>query len=143
MINTGASKKKVEIKKDTFPNTAKDAIAVSATHEGVAWEDPMPTWCHDSKYARHKSVAPDGDVGKAPPTSAPKRFLELIIEIIARVKKPKTSGRFKSDNQLRVFTGVNKSSSSSESRIDLVEELSSGNTLLRTSSTRRSAPNRI
>ena len=57
-------------------------------------------------------------------------------------KKPITSGRLRIDNQLLVFTGVNRSSSSTESRIETDAELSSGNILARTSSYSRSVPKR-
>jgi hypothetical protein len=56
-------------------------------------------------------VAPDGEIARAPPTIAPNRFLELISEITAIAKKPMTSGRLKTDSQLTLFAGVNKSSS--------------------------------
>ena len=62
--------------------------------------------------------------------------------MMASNKKPSTSGRFTTENQLFVLTGVNKSSSSTESRIDPEETLLSGKTLLRTNSINRSVPKR-
>ena len=46
------------------------------------------------------------------------------------------------DSQLFVFTGVNKSSSSRDSRMDAGAELLSGKTLARIVSTKRSVPKR-
>jgi hypothetical protein len=43
IINIGAIKKNVVIKNSTFPNTAREAIAVTATQGGVAREEPIPT----------------------------------------------------------------------------------------------------
>ena len=63
-----------------------------------------------------------------------------VITVIAM--KPRTSGRLKIDNQLPVLTGVNKSSSSTESRIEIEVVLFSGKTLARTNSTKRSVPKR-
>ena len=125
------------MKNGIFPNTAIDARAVTATQGGVAKEEPIPTRCHDSKYVRQRSVAPDGETGRAPPTIAPKRFLELMNEMITIAKKPITSGRLKTDSQLTLLIGVSKSSSSAESRIDAEIDVSSGNTLTRTISNKR------
>ena len=63
-----------------------------------------------------------------------------VITVMAM--KPRTSGRLNIESQLPVLTGVNKSSSSTESRIETVDELFSGKTLARTNSTRRSVPRR-
>ena len=62
--------------------------------------------------------------------------------IIAIEIKPRTSGRLNMDNQFFVSTGVSKSSSSTESRIDVDTEVFSGKTLPRTNSTKRSVPKR-
>ena len=72
----------------------------------------------------------------------PKRFLELTSETIVIAKKPITSGRLKTVSQLKVLTGVNKSSSSTDSRIDTGIESLSGNILPRTCSNIRSVPSR-
>jgi hypothetical protein len=45
----GATRKNVVIKNWTFPRKNTDAIAAIATHVGAALDDPIPTWCHDSK----------------------------------------------------------------------------------------------
>ena len=120
-MRTGATKKKVVIKNWTLPKKNRDAVAVIATQVGVATVEPIPTWCHDSKYVRHKSVAPAGEIGNAPPTSAPnllREFRRLISEIKT---KPITSGRLKTPNQWLVLTGVSKSSSSLVSKTEVVE----------------------
>ena len=87
-------------------------------------------------------MAPDGEIGRAPPTIAPKRFLELSIEIAAIAIKPITSGRLKTESQLIVLTGVSKSSSSSDSKIGAELDVSSGKILALTSSYKRSVPSR-
>ena len=81
-------------------------------------------------------------MGRAPPTKAPKRLRELANEITAKAKKPRTSGRLKIDSQLFVFTGVNRSSSSTDSRTETAAEELSGKTLVRIDSTKRSVPKR-
>ena len=98
IIKTGATMKKVVIKTGTFPKNSSEAIATIAIHGGVADDEPIPTWCHDSKQVWNKSLAPAGVVGRAPPTNEPNRFLELTKETTAIARKPKTSGRLKIDN---------------------------------------------
>ena len=99
IMMTGATKKKVVIRNCTLPRKTRDAVAVITTHVGVATDEPIPTWCHDSKYVRQRSVAPAGEIGSAPPTNAPNLLRELRIEIIAIRRKPITSGRLKIPNQ--------------------------------------------
>ena len=72
----------------------------------------------------------------------PKRFLEFTREIIAIARNPITSGRLNTENHLIDFTGVNKSSSSTESRMETVAEVLSGKTVARIDSTNRSIPKR-
>ena len=71
------------------------------------------------------------------------RLRELMMVIAAKARKPKTSGRLNTDNQLFVFTGVSKSSSSFESKMDDVETVLSGNIFSRIASTTRSDPSLI
>ena len=89
-------------------------------------------------------MAPEGEIGSAPPTNAPNRLRELRIEISAISRKPMTSGRLKIPNQWLVLTGVSKSSSSLASKTEVVETCTfSGNSFERIASTTPSDASRI